>query len=84
MQVQVAKNSIRKFKISKLHKRKVPLRKGSCRAAGFPNASEISFRGSRVSETEGLVLTFDEKSGANPSVIFLRKCHLPLHSGGFA
>ena len=65
-----------------MDKIKAPLCKGSCRAAGFPNANGVSVWGSRVCETEGLFYC-NSNFFYNPSVIFLRKCHLPLHKGGF-
>ena len=57
--------------ILKIYNRKFAQKKGS------PVQGELS----RLAVTEGLVLTiFLDR--ANPSVIFLRKCHLPLHRGG--
>ena len=64
---------------------KAPLCKGSlptvwgdvCEADRGDGASAC-----RERETEGLFLS--NSNLYNPSVIFLRKCHLPLHKGGYS
>ena len=64
---------------------KAPLCKGSlptvwgdvCEADRGDGASAC-----RECETEGLFLS--NSNLYNPSVIFLRKCHLPLHKGGYS
>ena len=51
---------------------KAPLCKGSCRANARLRDCEMLRREQKE----------ERKVSNNPSVIFLRKCHLPLHKGG--